>query len=100
MKYRALLGICLGVAALSAGGCALDARGLRAEGAFDRTLSVSGSVELEAHTGSGTIRIQTGEPGVVRVRGRVRCATSGPDSAPTTACGASRRRHPSTSPGA
>ena len=69
-----LLGICLGVAAFSTSACVLDARGLRAEGAFDRTLSVSGSVELEAHTGSGMIRIQTGDPGVVRVRGRVRCA--------------------------
>ena len=69
-----VLGVFLGVAALSAGACALDARSLRAEGAFDRTLSVSESVELEAHTASGTIRIQTGDPGVVRVRGRVRCA--------------------------
>lgn len=69
-----LLGVCLGVAAFSASACVLDARGPRAEGAFDRTLSVNGSVELEAFTGSGTIRIQTGDPGVVRVRGRVRCA--------------------------
>jgi len=69
-----LLGICLGVAAFSTSACALDARGLRAEGAFDRTLSVSESVELEVHTASGRIRIQTGDPGVVRVRGRVRCA--------------------------
>ena len=58
MTCHALLGMCLAVS-FSASACSLDAQGLRAEGAFDRTLSVSGSVELEAQTGSGEIRIQT-----------------------------------------
>jgi hypothetical protein len=74
MKYRAWLGICFGLAALSGGGCALDARGLQTEGAFDRTLSVGGSVELDVQTGSGTIHVHNGAPGVVRVHARFRCA--------------------------
>jgi hypothetical protein len=73
MKRRACLGACLGVAALAGSGCALDAHSVSAEGAFSRTLMVSGPVDLEVQTGSGEIRIETGAPGLVQVRGRVRC---------------------------
>jgi DUF4097 and DUF4098 domain-containing protein YvlB len=73
MKCRVWLGVGVGLAALSATGCVLDARGLQSEGGFERTLSVGRSVELDVRTGSGTIRVHTGSPGAVRVRGRVRC---------------------------
>jgi hypothetical protein len=73
MKYRAWLGVCFGLAVVSGGGCALDARGLQTEGAFARTLAVGGSVALDVRTGSGTIRVHQGAAGVVRVDARFRC---------------------------
>ena len=44
----------------------------RAEGQFDRTLSVSGVVNLELTTGSGEVVVKTGGSNQVHVRGRVR----------------------------
>ena len=44
----------------------------RAEGQFDRTLSVSGAVNLELTTGSGEVVVKTGGSNQVQVRGRVR----------------------------
>ena len=38
-----------------------------AEGSFDRTLNVSGPVDLEVSTGSGHIRVRTGDSGTVQV---------------------------------
>src|ERR1700704_5917477 len=73
MNDRVLLSVCLGLAALSGAACSLDAQGVRAEGAFNRTLGVSGPAELDVQTGSGDIQIRTGAPGVVHVRGRVWC---------------------------
>lgn len=64
--------VCLGVAALTAGGCVIDAHGARAEATFSRTLSVSGPVDLDVQTGSGDIQVRTGEAGAIQVRGRVR----------------------------
>jgi len=43
----------------------------RAEGAFERTLSVSGPVQLHVSTGSGNITIRKGAAGSVRIQGRV-----------------------------
>ena len=54
------------------------------EGAFDRTLSVSGPVELEIHTGSGSIDVTAGAPGSVEVHGVIRARSgffSGADAA-------------------
>ncbi len=45
---------------------------LAAEGSFDRTLKVTGAVELEVTTGAGSIRVRTGPSGTVRVRGLVK----------------------------
>jgi DUF4097 and DUF4098 domain-containing protein YvlB len=73
MNDHVFLSVCLGLAALSGGACSLDAQGVRAEGAFNRTLGVSGPAELDVQTGSGDIQIRTGAPGVVQVRGRVWC---------------------------
>lgn len=47
----------------------VTARGL--EGAFERTLKVTGPVELEVATGSGNIDVRTGEASSVHVRGVV-----------------------------
>ncbi len=44
----------------------------RAEEQFDRTLQVSGSVNLDLTTGSGDVTIKTGGSNQVMVRGRVR----------------------------
>ena len=72
MKIHAFPGVCLGLAALSASACAVDAHGRRAEAMFDHTFSVSGPVDLEVLTGSGDILIRTGAAGTVQVHGRVR----------------------------
>lgn len=60
-----LAGALLGV--LAAGGLALGA-----EGSFDRTLTVSGAVDLEVTTGSGGIHVRAGQSGKVRVHGTIR----------------------------
>jgi DUF4097 and DUF4098 domain-containing protein YvlB len=43
-----------------------------AEGSFDRTLKVSGAVELDVTTGSGNIDVRTGDSSTVRVRAKIR----------------------------
>ncbi len=43
----------------------------RAEGAFERTLSVSGPVQLRVSTGSGSITIRKGAAGSVRIQAKV-----------------------------
>jgi hypothetical protein len=42
------------------------------EGSFDRTLSVTGPVQLEVRTGSGSIQVEAGAPGTVEVHGSIR----------------------------
>src|ERR1019366_8443821 len=41
----------------------------RAEGSFDRTLSVTGFVDLDLTTDAGGIRVTPGPPGTVRIHG-------------------------------
>ena len=43
-----------------------------AEGSFDRTLQVSGSVNLQIESGSGSIHVRTGASNEVRVTGHIR----------------------------
>ncbi|MGH7463117.1 MAG: DUF4097 family beta strand repeat-containing protein, partial [Longimicrobiales bacterium] len=43
----------------------------RAEGSFDRTLSVTGPVQLDVKTGSGTIAIRRGAGSSVRIQARI-----------------------------
>lgn len=43
-----------------------------AEGAFDRTLKVTGAADLEVTTGSGNIAVRRGETGTVRIHGEIR----------------------------
>jgi DUF4097 and DUF4098 domain-containing protein YvlB len=45
---------------------------LAAEGSFDRTLRVSGSVNLDVTTGSGSIQVRTGNSGEVQVHGHIK----------------------------
>ena len=51
------------------------ARDLAAEGQFDRSLKVSGSVDLAVTTGSGSISIRTGDASTVHVIGRIRASS-------------------------
>src|ERR1700676_1988147 len=48
----------------------------RIEGAFEKTLSVTGPVTLEVSTNSGVIRVLKGEAGSVQVRGVLRPRSS------------------------
>ncbi len=41
------------------------------EGSFERTLKVTGAVDLSVHAGSGHIRVQPGAPGAVRISARL-----------------------------
>ena len=50
-------------------GAAAPAWSAAAEGKFERTLQVTGPVELDVTTGSGNITVSPGEPGRVLVRG-------------------------------
>jgi len=66
-------------------GCDLDIdsfAGLTpAEGSFDRALTVTGPVELEVATGSGSIRIRSGGTNTVRVMGQIRVRDSSQQNA-------------------
>jgi DUF4097 and DUF4098 domain-containing protein YvlB len=49
----------------------LSTAGVAADGTFEQTFSVSGAVDLDAHTHSGNITIRTGGAGSVSVRGTI-----------------------------
>ena len=51
---------------------ALIARSPAIKGSFERSLTVSGPVELEVSTGSGDITIHPGAAGAVRISGKIR----------------------------
>ncbi len=51
-----------------------------AEGHFARTLQVSGPVDLEVQTGSGTVDLRTGDSSTVRVTGTIRSSNGWFDS--------------------
>lgn len=50
--------------------------GLGAEGSFDRTLAVTGPVELEVATGSGHISVRAGESASVHISGTIKASRS------------------------
>jgi hypothetical protein len=52
-------------------GC-VEVEAQRVEGAFDRTLTVSGTPEVEVVTGSGRIEVQAGPPGRIQITGKIR----------------------------
>lgn len=69
-----------GLAALSLtatlhSGCVVDALETDAAGTFERTLSVSGPVDLSVRTGAGGIQVRTGSGDTVRIVGHVRART-------------------------
>lgn len=70
-----VLGRALGTATLLSFLAAGTAPG--ADGSFDRTLQVSGPVELEVTTASGGIRVRAGEKAAVHVRGTVHASGVG-----------------------
>ena len=62
----------LSVLTVTALGLCLASRAAAAEGHFARTLQVTGAVDLEVQTGSGTIDVRTGDSSTVRVTGTIR----------------------------
>jgi hypothetical protein len=73
MKAARLLSQALlsGFMAVAGSGCGVYA-GMPVEGSFDRTLAVSGTVDLEIRSGSGGIRIDAGPVDTVHVVARIR----------------------------
>jgi DUF4097 and DUF4098 domain-containing protein YvlB len=72
---RTICAVLTGVALLAAGGCDVNLGDLHAqsvEGTFERTLSVSGPVDLDVHTGSGDIQIRAGSENTLHVTGHIR----------------------------
>jgi DUF4097 and DUF4098 domain-containing protein YvlB len=61
--------------------CSLPALASEKEGSFERTLKVSGAVNLQVETGSGNIDIRTGDSSQVVVKARIKVSNwSGHDS--------------------
>lgn len=58
--------------ALTATCMALSTAAFAAEGHFVRTLQVTGTVDLDIHTGSGDISVRTGGNSTVEIRGTIR----------------------------
>lgn len=48
----------------------------QAEGSFSRTLKVTGAVDLDVNTGSGSINVRTGDTATVQVVGKIRASDS------------------------
>ncbi len=83
MSVRGLLFSCgLGAVLLASNGCDVARGQTGTEGAFDRTLAVSGPVDLNVRTGSGHIQIRTGPGDAVHVIGHVRANASWSGDAP------------------
>jgi hypothetical protein len=79
MKSHRMLHLCILTLAVMSLCLAAPARA--AEGHFVRTLQVSGAVDLEVETGSGTIDVRTGDSSTVRVTGTIRSSGGWFDSA-------------------
>ncbi len=72
MTARTYLLACLIPAALGASACEVGISAGGVEGSFDRSLTVTGPLELEVQSGSGTIQVRHGDTGTVQVLGRAR----------------------------
>jgi hypothetical protein len=79
MKYYRLLSLGIVIVAAVALGLSLPARA--ADGHFERTLQVTGPVDLDVQTGSGTINVHAGDNTSVRVSGTIRSSGGWSDSA-------------------
>ena len=62
----------LGILLLAGAALCLGVPALAAEGHFARSLQVSGPVDLEVETGSGSIDVRTGDSSTVRITGTIR----------------------------
>ena len=62
----------VGFLVLLLGGAPLCSSESVAEGSFERTLAVSGAVDLDVNTGAGSIQVRRGDSVTVRVIGTVR----------------------------
>jgi DUF4097 and DUF4098 domain-containing protein YvlB len=58
--------------ALATSGCEIGVSAGGADGSFDRDLTVSGPLDLDVQSGSGSIEVRTGPGGAVHVHGRIR----------------------------
>ena len=77
MSVRGLLVSCgLGAVLLASNGCDVIQAETGTEGTFDRTLTVSGPVDLNVRTGSGHVQIRSGPVDTVHAIGHVRANVS------------------------
>jgi DUF4097 and DUF4098 domain-containing protein YvlB len=72
MTVRTRLFVCLIPAALGASACEVGISAGGVEGSFERRLAVTGPLNLEVQSGSGTIQVRQGDTGTVQVLGRAR----------------------------
>jgi DUF4097 and DUF4098 domain-containing protein YvlB len=63
---------CRVIAALAFAGLVLQLTAAQREGSFDRTLTVSGAVDLNVETASGRIEVRPGDTSSVRIHGVIR----------------------------
>jgi hypothetical protein len=76
MKMRARLRVlpALLILALTAGVAALPAMAADSQGHFDRTLTVTGPVDLDVQTGSGDIAVRSGDSAHVEIHAKIRAS--------------------------
>ena len=71
MKVRLRLYPALLIVALAASLAAFPALAADSQGHFDRTLTVSGAVDLDVQTGSGDITVRPGDSGKVEIHAKI-----------------------------
>ena len=73
MKTGGVCTVALAAVVLAAAGCdVINVQAAQADGTFERTLSVTGPVDLDIRTGSGDIAVRAGTDGSVHVTGRIK----------------------------
>src|SRR5436305_502263 len=75
MRYRILAFTLATIVAAAATIAPANAQTRRAEGSFDRTLNVTGTVDLDVSTGAGRINIRQGAAGRVEIHGRIQAGS-------------------------
>src|SRR5580700_7650204 len=70
VRLRAFPGLII-LVALAASLAASPTFALDSQGHFDRTLTVTGAVDLDVQTGSGEITVRTGDSSKVEIHGRI-----------------------------
>lgn len=76
MRHRGAFLVIALVAVLALSASATSwARDTAAEGSFDRTLKVTGAVEMEVATGAGSISLRTGDTSTVQIHAKIRVNT-------------------------